>query len=199
MLIYSSPTIIFPLSKSAIVSFASKSSNFVFCSLQPAKNIETIIVDKVIFRVLNLNIIQDDDFQYTQEGFYLKDEPRKKFVEQIENRLSTVIHHKRLNRRISYRSLIRMECYNLINFLEGKIKNYEPRIALDGGEDGMDVIKIIIQDSAIALKNGGHLFMEIGYDQADAVKLLLEENEFTGIEIKKDLAGHNRMIHAEKP
>ncbi|MCX7874614.1 MAG: type I-B CRISPR-associated endonuclease Cas1b [Melioribacteraceae bacterium] len=85
-----------------------------------------IIVDKVIFRVLNLNIIQDDDFQYTQEGFYLKDEPRKKFVEQIENRLSTVIHHKRLNRRISYRSLIRMECYNLINFLEGKIKNYEP-------------------------------------------------------------------------
>jgi len=83
--------------------------------------------------------------------------------------------------------------------LPPKIKNYEPRIALDGGEDGMDVIKIIIQDSAIALKNGGHLFMEIGYDQADAVKLLLEENEFTGIEIKKDLAGHNRMIHAEKP
>ncbi|MDF1610542.1 type I-B CRISPR-associated endonuclease Cas1b [Stygiobacter electus] len=85
-----------------------------------------IIVDKVIFRVLNLNIIKDDDFQQTNEGFYLKDDPRKKFVEQFENRLSTVIHHKRLNRRISYRSLIRMECYNLINYLEGKIKNYEP-------------------------------------------------------------------------
>lgn len=85
-----------------------------------------IIVDKVIFRVLNLNIIQDDDFKHTTEGFYLKDEPRKKFVEQIENRLSTVIHHKRLNRRISYRSLIRMECYNLINYLEGKLKTYEP-------------------------------------------------------------------------
>lgn len=85
-----------------------------------------IIVDKVIFRVFNLNIINDDDFTKTDEGYYLKDGPRKKFVEQIENRLSTVIHHKRLNRRISYRSLIRMECYNLINFLEGKLKTYEP-------------------------------------------------------------------------
>lgn len=85
-----------------------------------------IIVDKVIFRVLNLNIIDEDDFTITDEGYYLKDNPRKKFVEQIENRLSTVIHHKRLNRRISYRSLIRMECYNLINYLEGKLKSYEP-------------------------------------------------------------------------
>lgn len=76
--------------------------------------------------MLNLKIIDDDDFTITDEGYYLKDSPRKKFVEQIENRLSTVIHHKRLNRRISYRSLIRMECYNLINYLEGKLKSYEP-------------------------------------------------------------------------
>lgn len=85
-----------------------------------------IIIDKVIFRVLNLNIIDESDFQKTDGGYYLKDVPRKKFIEQIENRLSTVIHHKRLNRRISYRSLIRMECYNLINYLEGKLKGYEP-------------------------------------------------------------------------
>lgn len=85
-----------------------------------------VIVDKVIFRVLNLNIISDDDFNFTDKGFRLKDESRKKFVQEIENRLSTVIHHKRLNRKISYRSLIRMECYNLINYLEGKLNIYEP-------------------------------------------------------------------------
>lgn len=85
-----------------------------------------IIVDKVIFRVFNLGIIKDDDFTKTDDGYYLKDEPRRKFVEQIESKLATVIHHKRLNRRISYRSLIRMECYNLINYLEGKLKSYEP-------------------------------------------------------------------------
>jgi len=85
-----------------------------------------IIVDKVIFRVLNLGMIDEKDFQITNEGYYLKDEPRKKFVQEIEYRLSTVIQHKRLNRKISYRSLIRMECYNLINFLNGKIKTYDP-------------------------------------------------------------------------
>jgi CRISPR-associated protein Cas1 len=85
-----------------------------------------VIVDRVIFRVLNLNIIGEKDFHKTPKGFYLKDPQRKKFVEEIENRLSTTIQHKRLNRKISYRSLIRMECYNLINYLKGNIKSYEP-------------------------------------------------------------------------
>ncbi|WP_337867154.1 type I-B CRISPR-associated endonuclease Cas1b [Ignavibacterium sp.] len=85
-----------------------------------------IIVDKVIFRVINLNMIQPDDFKQTDKGLRLKDDARKKFVEEFENKLSSVIHHKRLNRRISLRSLIRMECYNLINYLTGKLKTYDP-------------------------------------------------------------------------
>ncbi|GAB4133975.1 MAG: type I-B CRISPR-associated endonuclease Cas1b [Ignavibacteriales bacterium] len=85
-----------------------------------------VIVDKVIFKVINLNMISEDDFEATENGFYLKDQPRRKFVQEIEDRLSTVIQHKRLNRRVSYRSLIRMECYNLINYLNGKLISYEP-------------------------------------------------------------------------
>ncbi len=85
-----------------------------------------IIVDKVIFRVINLNIIKPDDFKHTIKGFRLKDDARKKFVEEFENKLKSVIHHKRLNRRISLRSLIRLECFNLINYLTGKIKSYDP-------------------------------------------------------------------------
>jgi CRISPR-associated protein Cas1 len=85
-----------------------------------------VIVDKVIFRVINLNIIQPDDFKPTEKGLYLKDNARKKFVEEFEKRLSTVILHKRINRRLSFRSLIRMECYNLINYLNGKLKSYDP-------------------------------------------------------------------------
>lgn len=85
-----------------------------------------VIVDKVIFRVINLNIIKPDDFKHTDKGLRLKDEARKKFVEEFENKLSSIIHHKRINRRISYRSLIRMECYNLINYLTGKLKSYDP-------------------------------------------------------------------------
>jgi CRISPR-associated protein Cas1 len=85
-----------------------------------------IVVDRVIFRCINLGILNENDFKHTEKGFYLKDNARKKFVEEFEKRLSNVIHHKRLNRRISYRSLIRMECYNLINYLTGKISTYEP-------------------------------------------------------------------------
>lgn len=85
-----------------------------------------VIVDKVIFRVINLNIIKPDDFKQTDKGLRLKDDARKKFVEEFESKLSSVIHHKRLNRRISIRSLIRMECFNLINYLTGKLKSYDP-------------------------------------------------------------------------
>ncbi|MEG8945779.1 type I-B CRISPR-associated endonuclease Cas1b [Rosettibacter firmus] len=85
-----------------------------------------VIADRVIFKVINMNMIKEKDFEITTKGYRLKEEARKKFVEEFENRLSTVIHHKRLNRKISYRSLIRMECYNLINYLKGNIKSYEP-------------------------------------------------------------------------
>jgi CRISPR-associated protein Cas1 len=85
-----------------------------------------VIVDKVIFRTINLNIIKPDDFKQTDKGSLLKENAKKKFVEEFQNKLSSIIHHKRINRRISFRSLIRMECYNLINFLTGKLKSYDP-------------------------------------------------------------------------
>lgn len=85
-----------------------------------------IIVDRVIFRLINLGMISEKDFIKKDNAFLLKDEPKQKFVEEFERKLSSVVHHKRLNRRLSLRSLIRMECYNLAKFLNGKIKNYEP-------------------------------------------------------------------------
>lgn len=85
-----------------------------------------IIVDRVIFKVINLGMISEKDFIKKDNSFLLKDEPKQKFVEEFERKLSSVVHHKRLNRRLSLRSLVRMECYNLVNFLNGKIKNYEP-------------------------------------------------------------------------
>ncbi|MCX8057287.1 MAG: type I-B CRISPR-associated endonuclease Cas1b [Ignavibacteria bacterium] len=85
-----------------------------------------IIVDKVIFRLLNLNMISEKDCKIKDDYYYLNDNAKQKFVEEFEKRLSTVITHKRLNRKISYRSLIRMEGFNLINFMTGKIKSYEP-------------------------------------------------------------------------
>lgn len=72
----------------------------------------------------------------------------------------------------------------------------EPYIALDGGEDGLDFYKRIIEGTPRFLKAAGLLIMELGYNQAHRVKTLLEREGFSDIELYKDFAGINRIIKA---
>ncbi len=74
------------------------------------------------------------------------------------------------------------------------IREYEPRVALDGGMDGLMVVEAVVQDAAIVLKSGGHLFLEIGADQGGRVSELLEREGFGGVEVRKDLAGKDRIV-----
>jgi CRISPR-associated protein Cas1 len=90
-----------------------------------AEIFKPVIVDKIIFRVINLKMISENDFKKSNNNFYMNEKARKKFLEEFENRLKTIITVKKLNRRISYRSLIRLECYNLINYILGKQKSYQ--------------------------------------------------------------------------
>lgn len=69
----------------------------------------------------------------------------------------------------------------------------EPVLALDGGEDGLDFYKYIIQNAPQHLREGGLLAFEIGYEQGRAVSSLME-NDFENIEIIKDLAGLDRVV-----
>lgn len=81
--------------------------------------------------------------------------------------------------------------------LQPEIKEYEPLQALYGGEDGLDFYRRVIDEAPFYLSPGGILIMEIGYGQAERVKALLEqEGVFEQIEIKKDLAGIERVIKA---
>ena len=82
----------------------------------------------------------------------------------------------------------------IIKTLEKEVQN-EPLIALDGGEDGLDFYKIIIQTAYKHLKENGILALEIGYDQKEEVINLIEEsNKYINIYCKKDLAGNDRII-----
>jgi len=77
------------------------------------------------------------------------------------------------------------------------VKDFEPRIALDGGEDGLDFYRKIVSESGLRLKCGGILMMEIGFDQGGEVSELLSENEnYDGITVIKDLAGLDRVVKA---
>ncbi|MBQ7373156.1 MAG: peptide chain release factor N(5)-glutamine methyltransferase [Clostridia bacterium] len=78
--------------------------------------------------------------------------------------------------------------------LQNEVKNYEPNLALDGGKDGLDYYRIIAQQAKDYLKKGGMLFLEVGFDQAQAVKNLLVKN-YT-VEIIKDINGIERIVKA---
>lgn len=81
-----------------------------------------LIVDRMIFSLLNKNMISEDDFAKESNFYYLKDKGRKKILEEYDKKLKQVITHKELKREVSYQSLIRLECYKLIKHLLGDKK-----------------------------------------------------------------------------
>ena len=86
-----------------------------------------------------------------------------------------------------------------IEELEVGVKKYEPRSALDGGPEGLDIISKIIKQAPASLKNGGHLLMEVGAGQADAVTRLIKN--MVGLESLatiSDGAQIQRVVHARK-
>ncbi|MFA7173008.1 MAG: peptide chain release factor N(5)-glutamine methyltransferase [Kiritimatiellia bacterium] len=83
-----------------------------------------------------------------------------------------------------------------VDGLERKILEHEPRIALDGGADGLDIYRALIFDAVMVVKPGGGVFFEIGAEQGVAVAALLEEFGFIDVEIKRDYAGQERFAVA---
>ena len=73
----------------------------------------------------------------------------------------------------------------------------EPRIALDGGDDGLDFIRLIVERAQFYLKKDGYLIMEIGETQAAEVVEMLKEMHYKSVDIVKDLAGKDRVIVAQ--
>lgn len=82
-----------------------------------------------------------------------------------------------------------------IDNLQVEVKDYEPRLALDGGEDGLFIYRKIINDLDSYLKEDGYLVLEIGYDQANDLKDLLKGYK---VKIYKDLSARDRVVVAQK-
>lgn len=81
-----------------------------------------------------------------------------------------------------------------INNLMDDVKLYEPHTALDGGKDGLIFYREIIKQSEFVLKNKGILAFEIGHDQGEDVKNLMESSGFLDVKLVKDLAGLDRVL-----
>ena len=83
---------------------------------------------------------------------------------------------------------------SVIKELQEEVKLHDPYAALDGKEDGLFFYREIIKKSKEYLKKGGRLYFEIGYDQGEDVKKLMEEAGFSEVTVKKDLAGLDRVV-----
>jgi release factor glutamine methyltransferase len=81
-----------------------------------------------------------------------------------------------------------------VDTLMEEVRDHEPRMALDGLEDGLYFYRKIVEQSPAYLRSAGMLFFEIGYDQASAVTALMEK-DFTDVRVVKDLAGLDRVVY----
>lgn len=84
--------------------------------------------------------------------------------------------------------------------LPRNVRDWEPRLALDGGAGGMDVISRLVAGAVDVLLSGGRLVMEIGEDQGPAVRELLcqERTTMRMLELRRDFAGRDRVVVAER-
>ena len=94
-------------------------------SLDLAEVFKPLLVDRVIFKVMNKKMIQTDHFEANLNRVVLKANGKKTFVQAFEDRLEETIAHRTLNRSVSYKHLIKLECYKLQKHLLD-IEEYKP-------------------------------------------------------------------------
>ena len=87
----------------------------------------------------------------------------------------------------------------VIETLAEEVRAHEPRLALDGGPDGLALIRRLVAQAALALRPGGRLWMETGDEQGEAVRGILSGAGFASLETIKDLSGHHRMVAGSRP
>ena len=118
----------------------------------------------------------------------------------LENRVSFIksdLLEKAIENKKSYDIIVSNPPYieeEEIENLMDDVKKYEPHTALNGGIDGLDFYKKIIKQSQDVLKNNGILAFEIGYNQAEEVKLLMKESNFIDVKVVKDFASLDRVV-----
>ena len=85
-----------------------------------------------------------------------------------------------------------------IGSLMEEVRDHEPRMALDGGTDGLDFYRRILEGASEHLNKDGWLLVEIGYEQADAVRSMFVDHGFRSVCVRKDLAGLDRIVLGQR-
>lgn len=95
-------------------------------ALDLAEIFKPILADRTLFALLNKKQLKPSDFDFSMNGCLLKPSGRKTFLAAYDERLKETIKHRTLNRSVSYKYLIRLECYKLAKYILGMEKAYKP-------------------------------------------------------------------------
>lgn len=87
----------------------------------------------------------------------------------------------------------------VIQGLDREVSEYEPKMALDGGEDGLVFYRRIAKEAKAVLLPGARLYLEIGYDQGESVKDIFQKEGYEAVEVFPDLAGNPRVLRGIFP
>ena len=90
-------------------------------------------------------------------------------------------------------------CRSEIETLQPEVRDHEPRLALDGGPDGLDCFRELATTAAPWLKPDGRMLLEFGDGQAPALQDLFCENGWGIIAVEKDLSGRDRILIVDRP
>lgn len=150
-----------------------------------AKNVEKCIVDAADISSGALEVVRKN---------VIKNQVEDK-INIINSDLFSKVPNKKYNLIVSNPPYIER---NVIENLDKQVQK-EPIIALDGGEDGLDFYKKIINKASSYLESNGYLCFEIGYNQKNEVQNLLSNSgKYQNIYCKKDLCGNDRVVIAKK-
>lgn len=90
-------------------------------SLDISEIFKPVIVDRVIFNLVNNRLIKEEHFDDRLNFCYLNEAGKRVFISEFDEKLKTTIKHKKLNRKVSYKTLVRLECYKLVkHMIEGQ-------------------------------------------------------------------------------
>lgn len=87
----------------------------------------------------------------------------------------------------------------VVDGLDAEVADYEPRLALDGGEDGLDLFRRLLPEAQACLRSGGVLVVELFEGHLDEAARLAQEQGFASVRVANDLAGRPRVLVARRP
>ena len=145
------------------------------------KNIQVVGIDisHTAIKVANIN---KEKFKLSNVNFYKGDLFKALEGLNMEGKFDIIVSNPPYIKRLDIESL------------DIQVKDYEPRLALDGGIDGLDFYRRITKRSLEYLKDNSLLIYEIGYEQGKEVEDILKVWGFKDISILKDLGGHDRVV-----